>query len=284
MTLCSCPSSSRPARLYGLVLAAALAFAAPAMAQEAPTEIVVGTLDGEPITDADLALAAAEFGDQLAQIAPERRDAALFDLVVNIRLASKAAQAAGIQSEPAVVRRLDLARDRTLYSEYLRKKFIDVVTDEAVRARYDEELKTFEPADEVKARHILVKTEEEAKQIIDQLNDGGDFAAIATEKSLDPGSGQSGGDLGFFKRGTMVKPFEEAAFDLKPGKYTKKPVKSDFGWHIILVEERRKEPPPTFEAESQRIQQEMIRETFDAEVEALRAMAEIEITPATATE
>jgi peptidyl-prolyl cis-trans isomerase C len=284
MTTWPCPSSSRPVRLGGLVLAAALAFAAPVIAQEAPAAIVVGTLDGEPITNADLALAAAEFGDQLAQIAPERRDAALFDLVVNIRLASKAAQAAGIQTEPSVVRRLDLARDRTLYSEYLRKKFISVVTDEAVRARFEEELKTFEPEDELKARHILVKTEEEAKVIIDQLNDGADFAEIAKEKSMDPGSGQSGGDLGFFKRGTMVRPFEEAAFDLKPGKYTRNPVKSDFGWHVILVEERRTEPPPTFEAESQRIQQEMIRETFDAEVEALRAPAKIEIAPAAATE
>ena len=81
----------------------------------------------------------------------------------------------------------------------------------------------------------------------------------------------------------MVKPFEEAAFSLEPGTYTKKPVQSDFGWHVILVEEVRKEPPPTFETESQRIQQEMIRETFDATIEALRKDAKIEPVKAAAT-
>ncbi|MEQ9688091.1 MAG: peptidylprolyl isomerase, partial [Bauldia litoralis] len=225
----------------------------------------------------DLALAAAEFGDQLGQVAPERRDAAFIDLVINIRLASKAAKDAGLESEPAVMRRLELARDRTLYSEFLRTKFIAAVTDEAVRARFEEEIASFEPQQEVRARHILVKTEAEAKDIIARLDKGADFAELATEASLDPGSGQSGGDLGFFKRGQMVKPFEEAAFDLKPGKYTKKPVQSDFGWHVILVEEKREEPPPTFESQAQRIQQDLIRATFDAEIETLREGAAIEL-------
>ena len=203
----------------------------------------------------------------MARCRPERREAALVDLVINIRLAEQGGEAAGLETEPAVMRRLDLARDRTLYSEYLRTKFIAAVTDDAVQARFDEELAAFVPQDEVRARHILVKTEDEAKAIIAKLDAGGDFAELATEDSLDPGSGQSGGDLGFFRRGQMVKPFEEAAFGLKPGKYTKKPVQSDFGWHVILVEEKREEPPPTFESQAQRIQQELIRATFDAEIE-----------------
>ncbi|SDB08923.1 peptidylprolyl isomerase [Bauldia litoralis] len=277
MTRLTRVSRRRRFPLGGLAIVATLALAGPAVAQEAPADMVVATLNGEPITAADLALAAAEFGDQLGQVAPERRDAALIDLVINIRLASKAAKDAGLESEPAVMRRLDLARDRTLYSEFLRTKFIAAVTDEAVKARFDEEIASFEPQEEVRARHILVKTEAEAKDIIAQLDKGADFAELATEASLDPGSGQSGGDLGFFKRGQMVKPFEEAAFDLKPGKYTKKPVQSDFGWHVILVEEKREEPPPTFESQAQRIQQDLIRATFDAEIETLREGATIEL-------
>lgn len=245
--------------------------------QTADSDTVVATLNGEPITRADLALAAAEFGDQLAQVAPGREESALVDLVINMRLASKAAVAEGVESDPAVVRRLDLARDRTLYSEYLRKKFIAVVTDDAVRARFEEEAAAFEPKTEVRARHILVSTEAEAQAIIDALDGGADFAELAGAQSQDPGSGRSGGDLGFFKRGAMVKPFEDAAFKLKPGKYTKKPVQSDFGWHVILVEDRRKEPAPAFESEAARIQQDMIRETVNAEIESLRAAATIEV-------
>ena len=263
--------------LGGIALMAIFVAGAPVSAQEAPADMVVATVNGDPITASDLALAAAEFGDQLGQVPPDRRDAALLDLVINIRLASVAANKAGLENEPAVMRRLALARDRTLYSEYLRTKFIAAVTEEAVKARFEEELANFQPQEEVRARHILVKTEEEAKAIIARLDAGEDFAEIAKEVSLDPGSGQSGGDLGYFKRGQMVKPFEDAAFDLKPGKYTKKPVQSDFGWHVILVEDRRKEPPPTFESQAQRIQQDLIRETFDAEIEALRETAKIEI-------
>ncbi|MCP4385966.1 MAG: peptidylprolyl isomerase [Hyphomicrobiales bacterium] len=248
-----------------------------AVSQEPANDTVVATLNGDPITRADLALVAAEFGDQLAQAAPGREEAALIDLVINMRLASEAAVTEGIESEPAVVRRLNLARDRTLYSEYLRKKFIAAVTEDAVRKRFEKELAAFEPKTEIRARHILVASEAEAEAIIADLEGGADFAALAADQSQDPGSGRSGGDLGFFKRGAMVKPFEDAAFKLKRGKYTKKPVQSDFGWHVILVEERRKEPPPTFAGEAQRIQQEMIRDTLDAEIEALRAAATIEI-------
>jgi peptidyl-prolyl cis-trans isomerase C len=277
ITLPSLPRIHR-AGLASLALAALFALAAPAMAQDASPDTVIATVNGEPITGADLALAGAEFGDQLGQVPPDRRQAALLDLVINIRLASKAAMAEGIESDPAVARRLELARNRTLYSEYLRKKFIAAATEDAVKKRFDQELADFKPADEVKARHILVKTEQEAKDIIAQLDAGADFAEIAKEKSLDPGSGKSGGDLGYFKRGTMVKPFEEAAFSLKPGTYTETPVKSDFGWHVIMVEGQRKEPPPTFESQQQRIQQELIRETFESEIEALRADAKIEMT------
>jgi peptidyl-prolyl cis-trans isomerase C len=261
---------------------AAITIAAPvtaALAQQITPETVIATVNGDPITAGELALAGAEFADQLGQVPADRRDTAVLDLVINMRLATVAAEAAGMDKEPQVVSRLDLARERTLYSEFLRSKFMAAVTPEAVKARYDEEMAKFVPAEEIRARHILVNSDQEAlaKEIIAELDAGGDFAKIAAEKSQDPGSGASGGDLGWFKRGMMVKPFEDAAFALEPGQYTKTPVKSDFGWHVILVEEKRMEAPPTFEAEGPRIEQDLVRETFDKEIGALRDAAKIEL-------
>lgn len=274
--------SRRAAGLFAaLALALIAALPLSAVAQQLGPDTVIATVNGDPITGADLALAGAEFTEQLSQVAPDRRDAAVLDLVINLRLASAAAQASGMDKEPRVVTRLELARDRTLYSEFLRSKFIAAVTEATVRARFDEEIAKFVPQEEIKARHILVNNDQEAlaKEIIAELDAGGDFAKIAAEKSTDTGSGQSGGDLGWFKRGMMVKPFEDAAFALEPGQYTKTPVKSDFGWHVILVEEKRMEQPPTFEVEGPRIEQELVRETFDKEIGALRAAATIKIVP-----
>lgn len=274
-----CLMSRRAAGLLA-VLAAILLQAQPAPAQPIGPDTVIATVNGSPVTGADLALAGAEFADQLAQVPPDRRDAAVLDLVINMRLASVAAEAAGMDQTPQVLSRLKLARERTLYSEYLRQKFVAAVTEEAVRARFDEEIAKFVPQEEIRARHILVGNDQEAlaKEIIAALDAGGDFAAIAAEKSMDPGSGQSGGDLGWFKRGMMVKPFEDAAFALGKGEYTKTPVKSDFGWHVILVEDKRMEAPPTFESQAQRIEQQLVQETFAAEIGALRDTATIEFT------
>lgn len=261
-----------------LAATAAATLLSTASAQQIAPETVIATVNGDPITAAELGLAGAEFADQLVQVPADRRDAAVLDLVINMRLASAAAEAAGMDREPQVVSRLDLARDRTLYSEFLRSKFMAAITPEAVRARYDEEMANYVPAEEIRARHILVNSDQEelARQIIADLDAGGDFARIAAEKSQDPGSGASGGDLGWFKRGMMVKPFEDAAFALEPGQYTRTPVKSDFGWHVILVEEKRMETPPTFEQQGPRIEQELVRETFDREIGALREAAKIE--------
>ena len=153
------------------------------------------------------------------------------------------------------------------------------MTEAAAQQRFAEETAKFVPQDEVHAKHILVKTEDEAKAIIAELDKGGDFATLASTKSEDSGSGKDGGDLGFFGRGRMVKPFEDAAFSLEPGQYTKTPVQSDFGWHVILVVEKRKSQPPTFQSQAQRIQQDLVRETFDKEIAALRANAKIEMVP-----
>jgi peptidyl-prolyl cis-trans isomerase C len=147
--------------------ALALLAAAPlsAVAQQIGPDTVIATVNGDPITGGDLALAGAEFADQLSQVSPDRRDAAVLDLVINMRLAAASAEASGIDKVPSVVTRLELARERTLYSEFLRSKFIAAVTEASVRARFDEELAKFVPQEEIKARHILVNNDQEAAAI-----------------------------------------------------------------------------------------------------------------------
>jgi peptidyl-prolyl cis-trans isomerase C len=128
----------------------------------------------------------------------------------------------------------------------------------------------------VRARHILVRTQEEAEAIIEQLDAGADFAELAVEKSTDPGKGD-GGDLGYFGPGQMVEPFEEAAFALEVGAYTKEPVQTQFGWHVIKVEDRRAQQPPAFEDVKEQIRSILFRDAYGSVVEKARAGAKIEI-------
>jgi len=279
MTVFSALSPRAAFRALAIAATCTVVLVPASRAQEVSSGTPVAIVDGVPITAEDLAIAAQDFGEQLAQLPPERQTAALIDAIIDIRLLAKAAEAAGMEKEALVVRRLEFVRDRTLRNEYLKAKVFQAVTEDAVKKRYDEEVAKFMPGDELHLLHILVKTEDEGKTIIADLDQGGDFAAIAKEKSTDPGSGQQGGDLGFIKKGQTVKPFEDAAFAMEVGAYTKAPVQSDFGWHVIKLEEKRKETPPALEAETPRIRQEMVSALFKTEIEKLRAAAKIEIVP-----
>jgi peptidyl-prolyl cis-trans isomerase C len=261
------------------VAAAALLALLPAFAEDAPNDKVVATINGAPITEGDLGVAAQEFGEQLQRIPPDQQRTALIQVLIDIRLLAKAAETAGLDKDKGVAEKLAFARDRTLRNEYLKSKVVANVTEDAAKKRFGEEVAKFVPSDEIHVLHILVKTEDEAKAVIADLGKGGDFGKIAKEKSLDPGSGPQGGDLGFIGRGKTVKPFEDAAFALDAGAYTKSPVQSEYGWHVIMVTEKRKQPAPTYEAEADRIRQELVRETMTSEITTLRAAAKIDIVP-----
>lgn len=279
MTVFSALSPWGALRALAIAATCAVAFVPASRAQEVSAETSVAIVDGVPITAEDLAIAAQDFGEQLAQLPPERQTSALIDAIIDIRLLAKAAEGAGLDKEALVARRLEFVHDRTLRNEYLKARVFQAVTEDAVKKRYDEEVAKFVPGDELHLLHILVKTEDEAKAIVADLDKGGDFAAIAKAKSIDPGSGPKGGDLGFIRKGQTVKPFEDAAFAMEVGAYTKAPVKSDFGWHVIKLEEKRKEAPPALEAETPRLRQEMVSALFKSEIEKLRAAAKIEIVP-----
>jgi peptidyl-prolyl cis-trans isomerase C len=265
-----------------LALAATFAAAPPAFAEDPSPDTVVARVDGAPITEGDVTIAATDFRDQMAQVPAEQRRGQLIELLVEIKLAAKAAESLGLDKDPTTVKRLQQARDRALRVEFIRAKVLGPVTEEAMHKRFDEEVAKFKPADQYSASHILVKTEDEAKAVIADLDKGGDFAAIAKEKSLDPGSKDSGGDLGFFAEGQMVKPFEDAVKALEVGKYTETPVQTQFGWHVIKLDGKRKEPAPTFEDQAADIHNAMVQELFVSTMDDLRSKAKVEIVGAPA--
>lgn len=264
-------------RLSFVRLGAAIALSAfattGALAQD---DAVVATINGEQVTEADLSIAMADLEQQFAQLPEEQRRAAALSAIIEIRLMSRAADEKGFGNDADFQRRMELLRQRALHSEYIEKEISSSITDEEVRARYDKEVAATPPSNEVRARHILVATEEEAKAVIADLDAGGDFEAIAREKSTD-GAAAQGGDLGYFGAGQMVPDFEKAAFALEPGQYTKEPVQTQFGFHVIKVEDKRATQPPAFEQVQAQIRSVVLREKYFAAVEAMREAASVEI-------
>jgi peptidyl-prolyl cis-trans isomerase C len=293
-------SAARLAVLVGLIVAfgagAAVSYyafanrtAAPASEAAAaatetapPAEIAVGgdvvaRVNDKPITEKDLEYATGDFAEELARVPEAQRREAVLNALIDLTLVAQAAEKDGLGSNPEFARRMELLRTRALRSEFVREKVAPQATDEAVRQRYDAEVAKIEQPEELKASHILVETEDEAKVIIEQLKAGGDFAVIAKEKSKDPGSGPNGGDLGYFGKGSMVQEFETAALALEPGKFTETPVKSQFGYHIIKLEDRRKQPLPQFDAVKSQVSQLVMSDTYTGLLQKLKGEAKIEI-------
>jgi peptidyl-prolyl cis-trans isomerase C len=252
--------------------AVALLLAGPALAQD---DAVVATLNGEPITEADLALAEAELDQQFAQLPEEQRRAAAMTAIVEIRLMSQRAEADGLADTADFQRRMELLRQRALHAAYIESTIAAEVTDEVLRERYDREIGNLELSEEVRARHIIVESEEEAAAIIAELDEGGDFEELAREHSQD-GAAQRGGDLGYFSQGQMVPEFEAVVFDMEVDSYTSEPVQTQFGWHVIQLVDRREQEPPAYEQVEQQLRSLVLRERYFQAVQDLREEAEIE--------
>jgi peptidyl-prolyl cis-trans isomerase C len=251
--------------------------AAPAAPAVPDPAAVVATIEGVAVTEADLTLAEGELGQQFAQLPPEQRRAAALSAIIEIRLLAAKAVEKGLDKDADFQRRLSFLQSRALHSELVDKEIADKVTEEAVRAYYDKKISETPPVNEVKARHILVKAEEEALEIIKQLDGGAKFEDLANQHTTDPSGKTSGGDLGYFGPGQMVPEFEKAAFALEIGAYTKEPVESQFGWHIIKVEDKRAQQPPPFEEVRDQFRQAVFREMYFALVKEIRAAAKVEI-------
>lgn len=261
-------------RPTGLALVVSLAAFGAAGAAE---DKVVATVNGQSITESDLSVATSELDPQLARLPDDQKRAAALSAMIELHLMADEGAAKGLDKDPNFQKRLALLEKRALHGEVVDKEVAGKITDQDVRARYDQEVANTPPANEVRARHILVKTKEEALAVIKELDEGKKFEDVAKEKSTDPGSGANGGDLGYFGPGQMVPEFEKAAFALEPGQYTKEPVQSQFGWHVIKVEDKRARQPPAFDDVKDQIRNAVLREKYFALVKQLRTAAKIDI-------
>jgi peptidyl-prolyl cis-trans isomerase C len=199
----------------------------------------------------------------------------LLDQMIDRKVLVLTAQKEGLDKDPAVQRAVAHATEQALQNAILTRDIGPQVTDAAIKARYDSTIAGKAGEEEVHARHILVADEATAKKVIGELKAGGDFNALAAKYSTDPAA-KNGGDLGFFKKGDMVPEFATAAFALKPGEYTQTPVHTQFGWHIIKVEEKRAAPPPTLEQARDEIRQQIIQEAVRADLDKLKVGVKIE--------
>jgi peptidyl-prolyl cis-trans isomerase C len=245
-------------------------FAGPVRAEDK----VLAKVNGSEIRQSDVALAEEELGPSLAQMDPATKDENVLAFLIDMKIVSKAAEDKKIADTDDFKKRLAFTRNRLLMDSLLASEGKAATSDEAMKKVYEEASKQIAGEQEVHARHILVETEDEAKAIKAELDKGADFAELAKKKSKDPGA-SDGGDLGFFTKEQMVPEFSAAAFALEPGKISD-PVKSQFGWHVIKVEEKRNRKAPDFEQVKSQIETYVTRKAQADYVGKLREAAKIE--------
>jgi len=253
-------------------LSVALLTGLPARAQD--SNPVIAKVNGSEIRESDLAVAEEELAPSLAQMDPATKRENIIKFLIDMKIAAKAAEDKKVQDRDDFKKRLAFAKDRLLMDSLLATEGKAATTDEAMRKVYDDAAKQIAAEQEVRARHILVETEDEAKQVIDELKKGADFAELAKKKSKDPGA-SDGGDLGFFTKEQMVPEFSDVAFALEPGKISD-PVKSQFGWHVIKVEEKRNRKAPEFDQVKGQIETYVTRRAQAEYVTKLHDSAKIE--------
>ncbi|MEA1831065.1 peptidylprolyl isomerase [Methylobacterium durans] len=251
--------------------------AAPAPA--AAPETVVAKVNGAPITQGDLNVAGEDPALSLPGVEDAQKKNLLVDYMIDLKVGAQAAEAAKVGETPDFKRKLAYFRDKLLLDEYLDREAKKAATPEAARALYDQTVKAMKPEEEIHARHILVDNEGDAKKISERIKGGEDFAKVAAEASKDPGSKTEGGDLGWFTKERMVAPFAEAAFKLPVGQVSD-PVKTQFGWHVIKVEEKRTKPIPGFEEMKEQVDQYLTRKAQQDLILKLREGAKVERTDA----
>jgi peptidyl-prolyl cis-trans isomerase C len=254
-----------------LGMALTLMTALPLRADDNP---VLAKVNGSEIRQSDVTAAEKDIGASLAQLDPASRQASVVQLLIDLKLVAKAAEDKKIADTPDFKQKLAFTRSRLLMDTLLDQEGKAAVTDAALKKVYEDAAKQISGEEEVHARHILVGTEAEAKEVIAKLKKGADFAELAKKESKDPGA-SDGGDLGFFTKDQMVPEFSAAAFALKPGQISD-PVKSQFGWHVIKVEEKRARKAPPFDQVKPQLEAFVIRKAQAEYVAKLRSDAKIE--------
>jgi len=254
-----------------LLLAASIALVPLAAAAD---DAVVARVNGHEIKQSDLDFAATEIGPRLATIRPDDRRRVLLQFVIENELMAGAGEKDKLDQTDTFPARVKYHTRRALRDAFYDSGIAGAVSDADAKQIYDEKISKMKPEQEVHARHILVETKEEAEEVIKRLKNGEDFATVADEKSKDTNA--KGGDLGFFTRGQMLKPFEDAAFALEPGQISE-PVQTQFGWHVIKVEEKRDQPLPSYAEVKEAIMAQLIQQKAQQVVTNLRDSATIDV-------
>jgi peptidyl-prolyl cis-trans isomerase C len=249
--------------------------AAPTWAQAA-ADPVVAKVNGVEIRQSDLALAEEDLGQNIPQnVTGDAKRDYLIAYLTDVILVAKAAEDKKVADTPDFKSRLAYARNKLLMESLLQSEAKAAATDQAMRAVYDDAVKQMGSEQEVRARHILVPTEREAIAVLAELNKGTDFAELAKQRSKDPGAAAEGGDLGYFSKDQMVPEFSEAAFKLEKGQVSQ-PVKTQFGWHIIKVEDKRTKAAPEFDKVKDQVETYVVRKAQAEFITKLRENAKVE--------
>jgi peptidyl-prolyl cis-trans isomerase C len=238
-------------------------------------EKVVAKVNGKSITEADVRFAEAEIGSDLGNLPAATKRRVLIEYLIENQLFAEAADGAKLGAGAEFDGRMQYWRRRALRDTYFDINVKGTVGEADAKRFYDEQIQQLKPEEEVKARHILVDSQEKAKEVSEKIAGGADFAQLAKEFSKDPGTKDDGGSLGYFGRGQMVPQFEEAAFTLKKGDVSQ-PVQTQFGWHLIQLEDRRERKPPEFTAVKDRLIASMIHRKAQEMAGALRGKAQVE--------
>lgn len=236
---------------------------------------VLAVVNGEEIRLSDAEALRQQLPQDYRQVPLERIYPALVDNLINTKLAAADARKRGIPEDAEFKQEMAFHRERTLERFVMRREIEEGIDEGEVRKRYEKLSQDTKGNSEINARHILVKDKAKAEEIIGKLEGGADFAELAKTESVGP-SASDGGNLGYFSQGQMVPAFEEAAFKLEKGEITKQPVKTQFGWHVIKVEDRKAVAPPPFEEASGRIRGEMAQEIGRKYIESLRDDAKVQ--------
>lgn len=257
-----------------LFAAVSLSYSPSALGAE-EDDAVVARVNGVEIRFSDLLLAEEETAQALANVPEDVKFEYLLSLLIDRVIVSSDAREKGLTDDPGVQRRMAYYENKALRDVYWMQLITSRISDEAAKEFYDAQVGSVEPQEELKARHILVATEEEAQSVIDALEAGGDFEELAKEHSTGP-SGADGGDLGYFTAGTMVAEFNDAAFALQAGEISS-PVKTKFGWHVIKVEDRRVQEVPGFDLVKDQVIEALAQQEGRTMMDEMRAAAAIEI-------
>ncbi len=237
---------------------------------------VVAKVDGKDITRVDVFRFIKMMPANVQQLPPQAIYPMALDQVVNTRLVQNKAEEAGLDNDPEVQQQLAMAKQQIIRSVYVQRAVDKEISDSDLKKKYDEAVGNTPDVQELKAAHILVDTEAKARDIIAKLKDGADFAKLAAENSGDPGNKDKGGDLGWFSKQDMVPEFADAAFKIGKGKVSETPIKTQFGYHVVKVEDTRKRPKPSFEELKPMLQTEVRREKLEAMLDNWKSAAKIE--------